>query len=430
MTRSRGPGGPGGSPAAAPEPAGSPERRGARAAAAPPVAPRSLRPRRYQLRKEAVGVVLRGAPWIFRDHLSSAAQVFSDGQWLELVDGQNRVIGYGSYEARGAIAIRVLRRGAEAPDAAWLAAQVRAALARRAPLRADTDALRAIHGESDGIPAVVVDVFGGTAVAQSYAAGSDALARLAGRWVADELGVPRLLWRAARRRQGAAEVLEPPRWLRGGGRGDAVETFREGALTFACDPTDGQKSGAYLDLRGLRRAVAGLPLAGARVLNLFAYTGMLGRCAERAGAAEIVQVDASAAALAVAARHHVDDERKHTRVVADVFAWLPAQPAAAFELVIVDPPAMASRRAQVPRALAAYRRLYRAAATQVAPGGTLVAACCTSRITRAEFEAAVAGALGTAFERTRELPPELDHPVTFAEADYLKVSLWTRTRPS
>jgi 23S rRNA (cytosine1962-C5)-methyltransferase len=385
---------------------------------------------RYQLRKEAVGVVLRDAPWIFRDHLSSAADVFSDGQWLRLVDGKNRVLGYGMYEGRGAIAIRVLRRGEAAPDGAWVARQVDAALARRAALREETDAFRAIHGESDGLPAVVVDVFADTVVVQSYARGAEALARLAGRLVARRLGLGRVVQKPAQRRQGGADgadVAVAPRWLRGGATAPTAPIgFREGAVALVCDPLEGQKSGAYLDLRGLRRYVAAMPLGGARVLNLFSYSGMLGRAAEHAGAREIVQVDASAEALAIAARHHVVEAARHRFVEADVFTWLPAQPAGGdFQLVIVDPPSMTSRRAQVPAALAAYKKLYRAAAAQVAPGGTLVLACCTSRITRAEVRRA-AGVIGPGFEELGELPAEADHPVTFAEADYLKVLMFRR----
>jgi 23S rRNA (cytosine1962-C5)-methyltransferase len=389
--------------------------------------------------------VLRDAPWVFRDHLSSAAEVFEDGQWLRLVDGKNRVIGYGIYEARGAIAIRVLRRGEVPPDAAWLSALVDAALAKRGPLReghsstapvnvshgdaAPTNAFRAVHGESDGIPAVVLDVFADTLVVQSYSAGANALARLAARWVARKVGATRILMKPAQRRQGNQADAAEPRWLLGGNAGESgkLVTFHEGAIELVCDPSEGQKSGAFLDLRGLRRAVAAMPLNDARVLNLFSYTGMLGRCAERAGAREIWQVDASSAALELAARHHVDDPGRHQWVVADVFEWLPAQPVAQpFDLVIVDPPSMTSRRAQVPGALAAYRKLYRAAAPHVAPGGTLVAACCTSRITRAELRKTVSAALGADFEVAGELPPEVDHPVTFAESDYLKVILYRR----
>jgi 23S rRNA (cytosine1962-C5)-methyltransferase len=99
-------------------------------------------------------------------------------------------------------------------------------------------------------------------------------------------------------------------------------------------------------------------------------------------------------------------------------------PEGQFDLVIVDPPAMTSRRDQVPRVLAAYRRLYAAARERVAPGGALVAACCTSRIERRVFRDTVAAALGDGFALERDLPAEPDHPVGFPQADYLKIGWW------
>ena len=385
-----------------------------------------MTPRRYQLRKDAVAVVERGHPWIFREQLSSAATVFRDGDWLRLVDGQNRVVGHGVFEADGAIAIRILRRGTERPDAAWWKTQLGAALARREPLVARTTGIRLLHGESDGIPAVVVDRFADALVVTSYSTGTDALARFLARSLATGsqpvVGAARdVLLRPAHRRQ--HEPL-PARVLRGSA---TVVDYVEDGMPFAVDLAAGQKTGTYLALRGLRRAIATAPLAGARVLNLFAYSGMLGRAAERAGAAALVQVDASERALAFAAAHHVDDASKHDLVTADVFEWLPQlSPAAQFELVIVDPPAMTSSMAQVPKVLAAYRKLYRHAATHVAPGGALVAACCTSRIERKLFHRTVREGLGAGFTLERELPVELDHPVGFRQADYLKIGWWRR----
>lgn len=390
-----------------------------------------MTPRRYQLTKEATAIAGRGHPWIFRDQLSSAASVFRDGDRLSLVDGANRVVAHGLYEAEGAIAIRILRRGPARPDAAWLRTQLAAALARRAPLAARTDGIRLVHGESDGLPAVVVDRFGDTLVATSYAAGADGLARYAARALGalaeSSAGGRRgpaahVLLRPAHRRRAPAE---PARVLRGAP--PEIARFTEDGLAFAVDLAGGQKTGAYLDLRGLRRAVATQPLAGARVLNLFAYSGMLGRAAEAAGAASITQVDSSTRALAFAAAHHVTDPTRHHFITADVFDWLPALAAGdGFDLVIVDPPAMTSRKAQVPAALAAYRKLYRAAARHVRGGGALVAACCTSRIERATFHRVVREALGTGFALERELPPEPDHPIGFPEADYLKIGWWRR----
>lgn len=386
-----------------------------------------MKSRRYQLRKEAVGAALHH-PWIFRGHLSSAAEVFHDGDLLRLIDGANRIIGYGLYEATGAIAIRMLRRGAVPPDASWLRDRITAAIARRAELATRTDGIRLVHGESDSIPAVVIDRFGDTLVVTSYAAGADALARYTARVLVH--GAPGLvvgparnvLLRPARLRQAPAG---PARVLRGAP--PAIATVTEDGTAFVIDLEAGQKTGAYLDLRGLRREIAAAPLAGARVLNLFAYSGMLGRAAERAGAAAIVQVDGSERALAFAAAHHVDDPARHAFIAADVFAWLPAYTGEPFDLVVVDPPAMTSKAAQVPPVLAAYRKLYRAAARLVRPGGQLVAACCTSRVERAVFHRTVGNALGPAFALDHEIPPEPDHPVGFPQADYLKIGWWKRS---
>jgi 23S rRNA G2069 N7-methylase RlmK/C1962 C5-methylase RlmI len=409
-----------------------------------------MKPRRYQLRKEAVGAALHH-PWIFRGHLSSAATVFRDGELLRLVDGANRIVGYGLYEATGAVAIRMLRRGPAPPDAAWLRDRIAAAIARRAELATRTDGIRLVNGESDSLPAVVIDRFADTLVVTSYATGADVLARYAAHVLAHGQESPivgparHILLRPARLRHapaGPAQVLRgsPPAIgeavSRGvgsptalpAGRGSSpvgsIATITEDGMAFAIDLAAGQKTGAYLDLRGLRREVAAAPLAGARVLNLFAYSGMLGRAAERAGAAAIVQVDASERALAFAAAHHVADPARHTFLTADVFAWLPAYAGEPFDLVIIDPPSMTSQAAQVPSALAAYRKLYRAAARLVRPGGALVAACCTSRIERAVFHRTVGDALGPGFTMDHEIPPEPDHPSGFPQADYLKIGWW------
>jgi 23S rRNA (cytosine1962-C5)-methyltransferase len=202
-----------------------------------------------------------------------------------------------------------------------------------------------------------------------------------------------------------------------------VVTFEEHGLPFAVDLEGGHKTGTYLDLRALRHALATMKLDGTRVLNTFAYTGMLGRAAEAAGAASITQVDQSERALAFAAAHHVVDASKHTFVTADVFEWLPFHNDK-YDVVICDPPSMTSKKAQVPNVLAAYKKLYRAAERLVAPGGLLVSACCTSRVERKQFHSTVRAALPERFTLERDLPPEPDHPVGFPQADYLKILLW------
>jgi len=391
------------------------------------------RGRRYQLNKAALRALEAGHPWIFRRQLSTAVAGFRDGQWLRLVDGGNRPVGWGMFEAEGAIGIRVLKRGEGAPDVHWLGARIHQALGWRSELRRTTDAFRLLHGENDGVPAVTFDVYGRVGVLQTYSPGADPLGRLAAALACRGLDLEAVLWKAPRRRRSTAPG--PPagpagvRALFGGLPGPiGISEQRRGGdpLRLWVDPVGGQKSGAFLDLRGLRRWVAARPLAGARVLNLFSYTGALGAAAAAAGATEVWNVDASAPALAFGAEHHGDAATTRW-IEADVFDWLPTvDPGERFELVLVDPPLMTSRRTGVPRALASYRSLYRQAAPRVAPGGWLVACCCTSRITQGDLRSAVDAAVGADLRFVERLPAEPDHPVRFPQSDYLKILVYRR----
>jgi 23S rRNA (cytosine1962-C5)-methyltransferase len=380
------------------------------------------KPRRYQLNKEALSVVQSGHPWIFRKHVSSAAAAFADGQWLRLVDGKNQVVGYGFYQAVGAIGIRVLSRSGDAPRAPWVTAAIRKALAHRSELRETTDAYRAIHGESDGLPAVTADVYAGVAVISSYARGADPLARLAARLLRRELALSGVLWKPGSRRHGRASSMR----VLFGTVPERIQ-IREHEHLMSVDPRGGQKSGSFLDLRGLRHFLRSLELEGKRTLDLFSYTGTLGAAAEAAGASEIWHVDSSRSALDFGREHHCLSPERHRFIEADVFEWLPLlSTTESFDLVVVDPPQMTSRALQVPGVLQAYDRLYRNVSRHLREGGLLVACCCTSRVDAETFRATVRGALGRDFRFVQRLAPEPDHPVGFGQADYLKILLFRR----
>lgn len=388
-------------------------------------------PRRYQLKKEAAWATESGHPWIFRNQLSQAASVFKEGEWVALVGPNNEPLGFGLYQEAGAIAVRVFRLGAKPPDLAWFKSQIDKAIQRRENLRKYTSAFRVVHGENDGLPGIVAEVYNDTLVLQTYTASVDRV----GRWVAAEicqrLALKNILWKKPSRRavakkdEGKEENV--CRILRGGV--EAMQTFREGKEQFAVDLISGQKTGTFLDLRGLRKWVSGQKLQGKRVLNLYSYTGSLGRCAETAGAAEIWQVDVAKPALEFAKKFNAKDVRKYKYLAEDIFEWLPSLPAnQIFDLVIVDPPNMAAATSQVPVALKSYRKLYQHSRTHVKAGGLLVGACCTSRIARWEFEKVVGQALGQEFKLIKSLAPEDDHPVGFKEGDYLKILIFERTR--
>ncbi|MCR5662692.1 MAG: class I SAM-dependent methyltransferase [bacterium] len=376
------------------------------------------------MKKEAVKTVAQGHPWIFRKHMSTACDIFADGQWLALYDGQNNICGYGIYEAEGAIAIRVLKQGANPPDLNWFRSKVLEALGKRQALRQRVTGFRAINGESDGLPGIVIDIYGAAGVLQTYSSGSDALGRYAAGLVFSELKLKSMLSRVPKRRFGNKE--RGLKLL----RGNLIESsgFSEEGLKLSADLRCGQKSGVFLDLRGLRRWIRQQDLKGLRVLNLFCYSGTLGLCAELAGAREIWQADASEAALELAQRCHTVKQERHKFICADIFSWIYELPATErFDLIIVDTPSLTTKTQQLEYVLRRLQKFYAEVSAHLAPGGRLVACDCTSRISRDIFRSMLDGALlnkKLGLGHALSLSPETDHAPSFPEADYLKVEIY------
>ncbi len=328
------------------------------------------------------------------------------------MDGANQTVGYGIYHAEGVVAIRFL--GASLPDPASLQQRLRKALKRRQKLSSETEAVRLVNGESDGLPGVVLDRYGPVGVLQTYSTAVDGLGRYLGCLARRLLDLQTLLWKLPRRRAG--QEL-PDRVL----FGPPVEeiSFLEGGLRLWADLRAGQKSGTFLDLRGLRREMLARDLSGKRVLNLFCYTGSLGLACQQAGAAQVVNVDSSAVALEFGRRHHGGGVQSWVRqdLLAGPWSEVPPGP---YDLIVADPPPMTGRSDQVERVLAAYRKLYRRCHGLLAPGGELVACCCTSRVSLEKLRSALDSVLAPLSFKGR-LAPESDHRPGFPEADYLKI---------
>ena len=376
---------------------------------------------RYQLNKEAVTVVRSGHPWIFKSHLSTAADVIKTGQWLRLVDAQNVTVGYGVRESQGAIGIRVFSQKEE-PALSFWRDRLESAIKRREQLRNYTDGYRLLHGENDGVPGVVIDIYRGIGMLQTYSESVDALGRYMAQLARERLGLSAIVWRlpAKRRRETerAARVLF--------GYAPEIANIKEGTLRIAVPVLSGQKGGTFLDLRNLRKWITlRKDLGGKRVLNLFSYTGTLALAAEVAGAREIWNVDRAKPALEFGKEHHSLGKAKIQTIEADVFRWLRTLPVdEKFDLIIVDPPQMASDMDQVPKALGMYKTLYHEVQKNLKPGGRIVAACCTSRIKREPFEDLVERILGREMKLEANLKAEDDHPVGFPEGDYLKILIY------
>jgi 23S rRNA (cytosine1962-C5)-methyltransferase len=385
-----------------------------------------------KLQKDLARHLRAGHPWVFRKALEKAPKGLAAGAIVDVTDG-GRFVARGYFDPHSAITVRVLtREPAEAVDAAFWRRRIARAIALRRELVEGTTGCRLVHGESDGLPGVVADRYGDFAVVKLYSAGltphrgaiveglgaeADGLRGVYGR---DEIprdddeeegGAPagRVLWGA-----------EPPERI-------AVD---EHGMTVLVDVRKGQKTGHFLDQRENRRMVRALARGRAEALNLFSYTGGFSVAAALGGARHVVSVDVDRDAIALARenfRANGLDPADHAFAAEDAFELLARhkREGRRFDLVVCDPPAFAKSQRAVEAALAGYASLNRAALAVVAPGGLLVTASCSARVSVEQFTDAVKEAAFKArvelqlVEETRQPP---DHPVSlqFREGRYLK----------
>jgi 23S rRNA (cytosine1962-C5)-methyltransferase len=377
----------------------------------------------------------QGHPWLFDQAIRQQSHDGRPGDLAVIFDHNRRFLAVGLYDPHSPIRVRVLqRRDPAAINQDWFQARLADAAQRRAPLlKSDTTGYRLVHGENDGLPGLVVDRYAQTLVLKLYTAA----------WVphlchvlpALSAVVPaeRLVLRLGRATQGQPEHLYGLRdgTILLGPDLDGPVVFRENGLRFEADPVRGQKTGFFLDQRENRARVERLA-AGKTVLDVFAYTGGFSLYAARGGARGVTSLDISRPALAAAARNFAlnqDQESvaaaRHELLAEDAFQALARLGSSRhrFDVVIIDPPAFATTRAQVSQALSAYGKLTRLGLGVLRPGGTLVQASCSSHVSADSFFATVNRAATQAGRPLREIERTghpLDHPVGFREGAYLK----------
>jgi 23S rRNA (cytosine1962-C5)-methyltransferase len=358
----------------------------------------------------------QGHPWVYRNQVPTAPDLPS-GTWLRVRCGGFSASGL--WDAQSPIAVRIFSRQG-VPDGNWVADRVAEAWALRAPVRAGaTTAYRWVYGESDGLPGIVVDLYGGFAVVRTYVESVEGLVpHVAGALHAHMLPQG-ILWRpAAGEIQSLWGRLPPPDL-----------TVEEHGLLFHADLLAGQKTGLYLDQRENRLALASW-CRDRTVLDCFCYTGGFSLYALRGGASAVTACDVAAGAVEAAQRNlalNGFDPARHTFLVQDCFELLErfAAEGRRFDVVILDPPSFARDRGSRHAAQRAYVRLNRLALGCVEPGGLLASASCTSQVSRRDFGEALAEAARRAGRRLvaiHEASQAVDHPVPahFPEARYLK----------
>ena len=376
----------------------------------------------------------RRHPWVFEG--SVAGGKADAGETVRVEDSGGRFLAWAAYSPQSLIRLRAWSFDEpERIDAAFLARRIANAIAVRSRLPIESDGVRLVHGESDGLPGLVVDRYGDTLSAQFLSAGAE-------RWrdvIADALlkasGAAQLYERSdtsARQREG---LTASTGWLRAPA-GDAAPptalTVREHGWRLGLDVASGHKTGFYLDQRDNRRLFADTVrhFGFRRVLNCYCYTGGFSVAALAGGAEEVTGVDSSAPALERAVANvalNGFDAARHRTLDADVNQTLRAMLAQGERLdaIVLDPPKLAPTAAHAERAARAYKDINRLALMLLRPGGALFTFSCSGGISADLFHKIVAGAGldagvdGLFYARLGAAP---DHPmtVTFPEGEYLK----------
>jgi len=370
----------------------------------------------------------RRHPWVFSGAVARRDGQPASGETVEIRSAGGEFLALAAFSPESQIVARVWSWEKCAIDDAFVTARVaHAAAQRRALLDANTtDAVRLVHGESDGLPGVVADLYGNTVVVQLLSAGAE-------RWrdsIADALvAVPGAV-RVWERSDADVRELEglPTRTglLRGSNPNEPL-TIHEDGLKFAVEVETGHKTGFYLDQRDNRLLARGLA-SGRDVLDCFCYSGGFALNAVAGGAKSVIAVDSSADAIAAGQRNaKLNNLQQPEWLEADVFQQLRKfrDQGRTFDLIVLDPPKLAPTVAHVEKAARAYKDINLLGFKLLVPGGVLMTYSCSGGISADLFQKIIAGAAldaGVEARVERWLHATSDHPVAlnFPEGEYLK----------
>ncbi len=399
--------------------------------------------------KDAERHIRAGHPWVYdqsieKRSLLKLATGARAGDLVVVFDHNRRFLAIGLYDPASPIRIKILHHGkAKLIDGTFWAERIKGAIQRREQLQAnpETSAYRLIHGENDGFPGLVVDRYVRSIVVKAYSSAWIPYLPQLVRLLVTKTGAQNVVLRLARlvakqETFGLSDGLT----VAPSTSGDEslcirkpVEPvqFLENGLLFSADLIRGHKTGHFLDQRENRAKVRDLA-QGTRMLDVFACTGGFGLNAAGGGAHEVTAIDQSEASIRHM-RHNFYANRHHESVsscqlwtiVGDAFEELErlVRRGAKFDLVVLDPPSFAQKKADVVKAEATYRRLTQLGLDVLAPEGIFVQASCTTRVPAERFfddvqrSAVRAGYDLRPFAKTQHA---LDHPATFPEGHYLK----------
>ena len=408
--------------------------------------------------------LLRFHPWVFsgaiyrmEDEFGSEVQP-EEGDWVRVVSSQGEFLALGQYQI-GSIAVRIFSFDENEFDDEFFLRRLQSAYELRQTLgliRDDNNAYRLVHGEGDGLPGLIIDVYAHTAVMQAHTAGihyirealAEDLIRVAGAEIRNVYykSETTLGYKTEARQEAEAEGESVNGYLIIDGKpvtdvaqGRALESTisdvaLENGLKFHVDWLKGQKTGFFVDQRENRALVEHFA-RGRRVLNMFCYTGGFSFYAMRGGAKLVHSVDVSKQAISITNANvelNFPGDPRHSAYAADAFDFLKnpgrftsIEGTFPYDLVILDPPAFAKHKKVLHNALRGYQKLNAAALERMPSGSILFTFSCSQVVTKDDFRCAVFSAAAQVGRRVRilyQLHQPADHPINIyhPEGEYLK----------
>src|SRR4051812_30185379 len=392
---------------------------------------------KLELQKDLARHLRGGHPWVYKRAIERPPAGLTAGEIVDVTAG-GKFVARGFYDPEGAVRVRVLTRdpGEAIGPLFWRRRIAGAVALRRAYVLGEgTDCARLVHGEGDGLPGVVIDLYARFAVLKLYSAGlaphrAAILDALRGEVALDGIyGRDEEIEHASDEEDELPDRDSPP--ARGQvlwGREPPPDlVVHEHGMAIAVDVRAGQKTGYFLDQRDNRFALRRYAKGRARALNCFSYSGGFSVSAALGGAREVTSVDRDGAAIQLAKKNFELNglaAGHHGLVTSDVLEYLRDQ-RRPFALIVLDPPAFAKTQKAVPAAIDGYAALHRSALGLLAPGGILATASCSARVSPEEFVGAIREACTkthTDLTLLEERRQPADHPVllSFPEGRYLK----------
>ena len=377
------------------------------------------------LKKGRERAVIGGSPWIFSGSVKTIGDAAEPGQPCYVFTADGSFLGTGYVNPYSSIPCRMLSRQKVIVDGTLIHDRIASAMAlRKRVISPDTTGYRVVNSEGDFLPGLIIDRYGECIVVQFLTQGmehfrDDVLTEI------DRLLTPTSIVERSDTTHRREENLPTVCGVISGNYSGPVEILEHG-MRLLVNPLDGQKTGFYLDQRDARHVVRAL-CGGKSVLNLFSYTGGFSVAAAYGGATSVTSVDTSAPALELACSNMAlngFDPLPTEYVREDVFSYL-NHAQNTWDVIVLDPPAFANRKAVVDTAARGYKELNLKALKLVSPGGILATFSCSHHINTDLFGKIVFGAATDAGRNVQIIGKTghpADHPVNIGhrEGEYLK----------